>query len=87
MERMSCLTIVNTEVTLKLFLLLNVMSKFVFFKNFRRNLTDYTSKRSKPVFTAVPTEDEYWKTVADFTKIDRQGVSFHDVKNAAAELF
>lgn len=74
------------------------MHNLVSLKNFRTKLTDYTRlvsehgnsfivlRKSKPVFKIVPIEEDSWETVVDFTKIDKKGVSFDDVKKAAAEL-
>ncbi len=74
------------------------MNNLVSLKEFRTKLTDYTRlvsekknsfivlKKSKPVFKIVPIEEDSWETVVDFTKIDKKGVSFDDVKKAAAEL-
>ena len=37
-------------------------------------------KKSKPVFKMVPSEsEEEWETVADFTKINNNGISAHTV--------
>ena len=75
------------------------MNNLVSLKDLRIKLTDYTKrvseygdsfivlKKSKPVFKIVPIEEDSWETVVDFTKIDANGVSFHDIKKAAAELF
>lgn len=40
-------------------------------------------KRSKPIFQINPINDEgSWKTIVDFTEIDRTGVSADDVLKA-----
>jgi antitoxin (DNA-binding transcriptional repressor) of toxin-antitoxin stability system len=40
-------------------------------------------KRSKPIFQINPINDEgSWKTIVDFTQIDKDGVSADDVLNA-----
>ncbi|OIO18789.1 MAG: hypothetical protein CO029_00020 [Candidatus Magasanikbacteria bacterium CG_4_9_14_0_2_um_filter_41_10] len=74
------------------------MNNLVSLKELRTKLTNYTKrvsergdsfivlKKSKPVFKIVPIEEDSWETVADFTKIDTTGVSFEDVKKAAALL-
>ncbi len=74
------------------------MNNLVSLKDFRTKLTDYTRlvlekgnsfvvlKKSKPVFKVVPIEEDSWETVVDFTKINNKGVSFDNVKKAAAEL-
>ncbi len=74
------------------------MNNLVSLKDLRTKLTNYTKlvsekgasfivlKKSKPVFKIVPIEEDSWETVVDFTAISNKGVSFADVKKAAAEL-
>ena len=64
-------------------------------RELRENMQKYTSrvekgesfvvvKKSKPVFKLVPPElEEEWETVADFTKINKNGV---DAKRVLREL-
>lgn len=46
-------------------------------------------KRSKPVFKVVPVDeddDNLWKTIVDFTKINKNGVSIDDVLRSLRKL-
>lgn len=36
-------------------------------------------KKSKPLFRLLPTEDEHWEQVIDFTKIQKGGVDIDDI--------
>jgi len=74
------------------------MNNLVSLKELRTKLSDYTKrvsehgdsfiilKKSKHVFKIVPIEEDSWETVVDFTEIDKTGVSFENVKKAAALL-
>ena len=67
-------------------------------KELRENMQKYASlvekgesfivvKKSKPVFKLVPPEsDEQWESVADFTKINKNGVSANEVLRALRKL-
>jgi prevent-host-death family protein len=46
-------------------------------------------RRSKPVFKIIPMDDEddsLWKTVVDFTKINKRGVSINEVIKSLKRL-
>ncbi len=74
------------------------LRKIVGVKELRENLEVYIDavskgksftvvRRSKPVFTIVPTGDEWgdegtWETVADFTSIKKSGVPIEKVLSA-----
>lgn len=67
-------------------------------KELRENMQRYASrvskgesfivvKKSKPVFKIVPAElEEEWETVADFTKINKNGVDAKKVLSALQKL-
>ena len=67
------------------------MKQLIGVKELRENLEKYITrvkrgesfvvvKKSKPVFKMVPSEsEEEWETVADFTKINKNGISAHTV--------
>ena len=67
-------------------------------KELRENMQKYTSlvrkgqsfivvKKSKPVFKIVPPEsEEQWETVADFTKINKNGVPAKEILKALCQL-
>ena len=67
-------------------------------KELRENLDRYINrvkrgesfivlKKSKPVFKIVPPEsEERWETVADFTDIDKNGVSAHKILKELRKL-
>ena len=67
-------------------------------KELRENMQKYASlvekgqsfivvKKSKPVFKIVPPEsEEQWETVADFTKINKNGVPAKEVLKAFRQL-
>ncbi len=64
------------------------------FKEFRENALKYISqiekgvsftvlRKSKPIFKLAPVDSEdMWETIADFTKINKEGVSAKDVISA-----
>ena len=67
-------------------------------KELRENMQKYASlvekgqsfiivKKSKPVFKIVPPEsEEQWETVADFTKINKNGVPAKEILKALRQL-
>jgi len=67
-------------------------------KELRENMSKYVSqvkggrsfvvvRKSKPIFKMVPPEaEERWETVADFTKINKNGVSAQEVLKALRKL-
>ena len=67
-------------------------------KELRENMQKYASlvergesfvvvKKSKPIFKLVPPEsDEQWENVADFTKINKNGVSANEVLRVLRKL-
>lgn len=67
-------------------------------KELRENMQKYASrvekgesfivvKKSKPVFKLVPAEsEEEWETVADFTKINKNGVPAKEVLKVLRKL-
>jgi hypothetical protein len=61
------------------------MNAIIGLKEFRENLGKYERqirngksfvimKRSKPVFTVSPVEDDAWETIVDFTKFRKKGI-------------
>lgn len=68
------------------------------FKEFRENAEKYISniekgasftvlRRSKPIFKLAPVDDEdMWESIADFTKIHREGVSALDIIKALRKV-
>lgn len=66
------------------------MDNLIGLKEFRENLGKYERlvkagrsfiimKRSKPIFTVNPVEDQDWETVIDFTKLRKNGISAADL--------
>ena len=67
-------------------------------KELRENMQKYASRveegesfivvrKSKPVFKMVPPEsEEQWETIADFTKINKNGVPAKEVLKALRKL-
>ncbi len=61
------------------------MSQIIGLKQLRENMGAYEKrvqsgqsfivmKRSKPIFTISPVEDEAWETVVDFTQLQKNGI-------------
>lgn len=61
------------------------MSQIIGLKQLRENMRAYEKrvqsgqsfivmKRSKPIFTISPVEDEAWETVVDFTQLQKNGI-------------
>jgi len=44
-------------------------------------------RKSQPIFRIVPPEtEEQWETVADFTKINKNGISAHEILKELRKL-
>ena len=66
------------------------MDNIIGLKELRENLGNYerlvragrsfiVMKRSKPIFTINPVEDQDWETVIDFTRFRKNGISAADL--------
>lgn len=74
------------------------MEQIIGLKELRENIETYISrvkkgksfivvKKSRPVFKIVPTESEdQWETIADFTKINHDGISAREVLRQLRKL-
>ena len=85
-----------TEVYLKIYL--EYMEKIIGLKELRGRVSYFASevqggksfivvRKSKPLFKITPLEEsEEWETVADFTEINKNGVSAKEVLKALRKL-
>jgi antitoxin (DNA-binding transcriptional repressor) of toxin-antitoxin stability system len=66
------------------------MNNIIGLREFRENLGKYERrirdgqsfiimKRSRPVFTACPVDDEKWETVIDFTQFRKGGITAQEL--------
>lgn len=74
------------------------MERIIGLKELRENMDRYTAavqrgnsfvvlRRSKPLFKMIPPEEnERWETVADFTEINKNGVSAREILKTLRNL-
>lgn len=74
------------------------MQKTIGLKELRENIDNWINqvrkgesflvlRKSKPIFKIVPPEtEEQWETVVDFTKIDKNGMSAHEILKELRKL-
>ena len=74
------------------------MQKTIGLKELRENIENWINqvrkgksflvfRKSRPVFRIVPPEtEEQWETIADFTKINKDGISAHEILKELRKL-